>query len=171
MRETEEQPGEEGTNIRPERNAFPRRATSRLGSRTLPLGGQAEEGGEGIWHPEQGDGRPGSRWGTGIPCQPLGFREPIMCPLCSREDRRRRVWVRRQGLLKRHVRPLATQQLHAGAPMRSTTPILPEQRCRVHRERMQQQTDPTRLCRLSSVPLTLFAQRAEPTVSNPGGVE
>jgi hypothetical protein len=48
MRETEEQPGEEGMNIRSERNAFPRRAASRLGSRTLPLGGQAEEGGEGV---------------------------------------------------------------------------------------------------------------------------
>ncbi len=82
MRETEEQPGEEGMNIRSERNAFPRRAASGLGSRTLPLGGQAEEGGEGVWHPEQGDGRPASRWGTGITCQPLGFREPIMCPLC-----------------------------------------------------------------------------------------
>jgi hypothetical protein len=36
---------------------------------------------------------------------------------------------------------------------------------------MQQQTDPTRLCRLSSVPLTLFAQGADTTVSNSGGVE
>jgi hypothetical protein len=82
MRETEERPGEESMNIRSERNAFPRRAASRLGSRTLPLGGQAEEGGEGIWHPEQGDGRPASCWGTGIACQPLGLREPIMCPPC-----------------------------------------------------------------------------------------
>src|SRR5258708_36535736 len=115
MSETEEQPGEEGTNIRPERNAFPRRATSRLGSRTLPLGGQAEEGGEGIWHPEQGDGRPGSRWVTGITCQPLGFREPIMCPPCPREDRRRRAWGGPPGLPSRHVPPLAERRFAAGA--------------------------------------------------------
>lgn len=144
-------------NIRSERNAFPRETASGLGGRTLPLGEQAEESGERVWHPEQGDGKPGSRWGTGITCQPFGFREPIMCPLGSREDRRRRVWVRRQGLLTHHVRLLATQQLHAGAPMRSTAPIPPQQGGRARRERRQQQTHPTGLCRLVAVPLTLLA--------------
>ena len=52
-------------------------------SRHLPLGGRAEEGGESVWHPEQGDRRPASGWGTGIACQPLGKREPIMCSLCA----------------------------------------------------------------------------------------
>jgi hypothetical protein len=94
-----------------------------------------------------------------------------MRPLCSREDQRRRVWVRRLGLLKRHIRPLATQQLHAGAPMRSTTPIPPEQGSRAQRERMQQQTHPAGLCRLVAVPLTLLAQGAHATVYDPGGVE
>ena len=81
MRESGEQPGEEGMGIRSERNAFPRRVVSGLGSRRLLLGGQAEEGGEGIWHPEQGDSGPASRWGTGIACQPLMPREAIMRPL------------------------------------------------------------------------------------------
>ena len=82
-RETEEQSSEEGMQIRSERNAFPRRVVSGLGSRRLLLGGQAEEGGEGIWHPEQGDLWPRSGWGTGITCHPLGEREPIMGSLCS----------------------------------------------------------------------------------------
>jgi hypothetical protein len=66
---------------------------------------------------------------------------------------------------------LAAQQLHTGTPVLSAAPVLPEHRRRAHRERMQPQTDPTRLCRLSSVPLTLLAQGADTTVSNPGGVE
>lgn len=82
-REMEEQLSEEGMQIRSESKAFPRRAASRLSRRSLLQGGQAEEGSEGIWHAEQGDGRPGSGWGTGIACQPLGKRETVMGSLCS----------------------------------------------------------------------------------------
>ena len=82
-REIEGQPGEGGITVRSERNTSPRRAASRLESRPLPLGGQAQEGGESVWHPEQGDRWPGSCWGTGIACHPLGEREPIMCSLCA----------------------------------------------------------------------------------------
>ena len=78
-----EQAGEEGINRRSERNTFPRRTASRLDSRPLALSGQAEEGCEGVWHPEQLDRWPGSGWGISIACQPLGERESIMCPLCS----------------------------------------------------------------------------------------
>jgi len=109
--------------------------------------------------------------GASIARQPLGKRETVMRPLRTREDGRRWCWRRRQGLLKRHVHPLAAHELHAGAPMLSATPITPEQRSGAKRERMQQQTDPTRLCRLWAVPLTLLAQGARATVAYPGGVE
>ena len=82
-REMEEQLSEEGMQIRSERKAFPRRAASRLSRRSLLQGGQAEEGSEGIWHAEQGDGRPSSRCITGIACQPLGKRETVMGTPCS----------------------------------------------------------------------------------------
>ena len=82
-RETEEQSSEEGMQIRSERNDFPRRAASRWSSRLLLQGGQAEKGSEGIWDPEQGDGRPSSRCVTGIAHQPLGKRETVMGAPCS----------------------------------------------------------------------------------------
>src|SRR6516162_8527892 len=77
----------------------------------------------------------------------------------------------RQSLLKRHVHPLATQQVYAGAPMNAATPIVPEQMGRAHREWMQEQTHSAGLCRLVAMPLTLRAQGTDPTVSDPGGVE
>ena len=97
-------------------------------------------------------------------------RETVMGPLRTREDGRRCCW-RRQSLLQCYVHSLAMQQLHTGPPLLSAAPVLPEHRGRAHREWMQQQTDPTRLCRLLSVPLTLGAQGADTTVSDPGGVE
>lgn len=82
-REIEEQPAEGGITVRSERTPFPRRAATRLESRRLALGRRAEEGGESVWDPEQGDRCPGSCWEAGIACQPLGEREAIMCSLCS----------------------------------------------------------------------------------------
>ena len=60
------------------------------------------------------------------------------------------------GLRKYHLDSLVEHKLHAGTPMRSTTPILPEQGGRAHRERMQQQTHPAGLCRLVAMSLTLL---------------
>src|SRR5215472_990419 len=77
----------------------------------------------------------------------------------------------RQSVLKRHVHPLTTQQVHTGASMDSATPIVPEQRSRAYRERMQQQTHSSGLCRLVAMPLALLTQGTDPTVSDPGGVE
>src|SRR6516165_3961661 len=82
-RETEAQSSEEGMQIRSERNAFPRRAASRLSRRPLLQGGQAEEGSEGLWHAEQGDGRASGRCITGIARQSLGKRETVMGTPCS----------------------------------------------------------------------------------------
>jgi hypothetical protein len=134
------------------------------------LGKHAEEGGEGIGHTEELDRDPASSGSASIARQPLGKRETVMGPLRTREDGRRCCW-RRQSLLQCYVHSLAMQQVHTGPPLLSAAPVLPEHRGRAHREWMQQQTDPTRLCRLSSVPLTLRAQGADTTVSNPGSVE
>src|SRR6266566_5252789 len=156
--------------IRSEKHAFPRRTVPRRSEGVLQLGGQAEEVGESLRHAEEPDRDPASSGGAGIARQPLGKRETVMRPLRTREDGRR--WYRRrQGLLQRYVHPLAAQQVHTGAPLLSAAPIPPEQRRRSHRERMQQQTDPTWLCRLRAVPLTLLAQGTYTTVCNPGGVE
>jgi hypothetical protein len=55
--------------------------------------------------------------------------------------------------------------------MFSPAPILPEERCRTHLERMQQDTDPTRFGGGLPVPLTLLAHRATATIANLGAVE
>jgi len=47
-------------------------------ARALQLGGQAEEGGEGIRHAAELDRDPASGWGTGIARQPLLPREAVM---------------------------------------------------------------------------------------------
>ncbi len=47
-------------------------------ARVLQLGGQAEEGGEGIRHTEELDHDPTSSGGAGIARQPLGKRETVM---------------------------------------------------------------------------------------------
>lgn len=156
--------------IRSEKHAFPRRTALYLSEKVLQLGWQTEEVGEGIRHAEELDRDPASSADACIAHQPLGKRETVMCPLRTREDRRRWDW-RRLGLLQRDIHPLAAQQAHTGPPLLSAAPVLPEHRGRAHREWMQQQTDPARLCRLSSVPLTLLAQGADTAVSDPGGVE
>lgn len=56
-----------------------------ISAQTLKPGGQAEEGGEGIWHPEQGEGEATSGWGTGIARLPLSPRETVMRPLAPGE--------------------------------------------------------------------------------------
>jgi hypothetical protein len=137
----------------------------------LKPGGQAEEGGEGVWHPEERDPDPSFSWRTGIAREPLCPREPVMCPLRSQEKRRRVYWLVLEGLLKLHLDLLATHELHGCSAMLPAVPISPEQRSCPDFEGMQQQAHPTRLCRLRAVPLTLLAQGAHTTVTDPGGVE
>ncbi len=124
-RETEEQPGKAGMSIRSEKKSFPRRVASRLGNRTLLLGRQAEEGGEGMWHPEQGDGGPTSRWSTSIACQPLMPREAVMRTLRPRKGRRLWVWLVLARRIWLDVHSLVAHELHAGATMLSATPVSP----------------------------------------------
>src|SRR5215469_17683338 len=76
-----------------------------------------------------------------------------------------------QRVLKRHIHPLTTQQVHAGVAMDSATPIVPEHSSRAHREWMQEQTHSSGLCCLVAMPLTQLAQGTDATISDPGGVE
>src|SRR5215470_772074 len=55
--------------------------------------------------------------------------------------------------------------------MLSAAPILPEERCGTDLERMQEETDPTRLCRGLSMPLALRTLWAVATIAYPGTVE
>ena len=102
---------------------------------------ESEKGSEGIWHPKQRDGGPGSFPGAGIPREPLFVRETVMRPLRTREDGRRWVGRRLEGLWKRHVHALVAYELHAGASMRSATPISPEHSSGANQEPREDETD------------------------------
>jgi hypothetical protein len=157
--------------IRSERKSFPKRAASRLVSRRLLLGRHAEEGGEGIWHSEQGDGWSTSRGVTGISCQPLMPREAVMRTLRPRKGGRREIWLVLVGRTWLDVHPLVAQELYEGAAILSATPVSPQQGSRASLEWMHQHDDPTRLFRVPPVPLILLTQSTGTTISNPGGVE
>ena len=62
-------------------------------------------------------------------------------------------------------------ELHAGTPVLSAAPVPPEQRCGTHRERVQQNTDPTGLRGGFPMPLARLSQRAAATIENSGTVE
>jgi hypothetical protein len=55
------------------------------------------------------------------------------------------------------LHPLVTQELHAGPPMNSPTPVSPEQRLSPDAEGMQQHAHLARFVRFAAIPLTLFA--------------
>jgi hypothetical protein len=92
-----------------------------------------------------------------------------MGALGTGKDRRRHVWEGLAGQV--HLHPLLTEQLHAGSAMLSATPILPEQRSSSHLEWMQQDTDPTRFCGLSAMPLALLSQRTPSTLTDASGID
>ena len=66
----------------------------------------------------------------------------------------------------------SAHELHAGAPMLSATPITHSRSGAEPTESgCEPETDPTWLCRLWAVPLTLLAQGTRATVTDSGGVE
>lgn len=151
----------EAMKLRAERRASPRKdplfsAEDRL------RGPQAEEASEMVWHAEERDAHLPLAWRPTIACQALSPREPNVCPLRSRKDGRGRRgtalagWVRGRP----HLDALSTDQLHTGTSIHSPAPVSPEQRCRTHDKRMQQDTDLPRLHCGASLPLALLAQRA-----------
>ena len=132
---------------------------------------QTERGGKVFWDAEELDRDLASRWSTHIASEPFCPREARVGTLRAGQDHfcaaKRSCGGRRQA----HLNALVPHELHAGAPVRSPAPIAPEQRRGTNPERMQQDTDPTRLCGGFPVPLTLLAQRAAATIADPGAIE
>src|SRR5260370_47069 len=173
MRRTEAKSGQEVMRLRSERRAgpFPRRKHATI-SRDALAREQAEEGGEGVWHPEElHPDQEAIGWRTRIASQPLVPREAVMRPLRPGKDRWRQVWAGLAGRADLDFHALVAQELHAGAAMLSATPVSPAQGSRSYLEGMQQHTDSTRLSSRRPVPLTLLSPPAGATVSYPGGVD
>ena len=92
-----------------------------------------------------------------------------MRPLRTGQGRRQERWASRAAGLYLHLQVLAAE-LHASSPMKSPTPVTPEKRSRSHGERMEQQTDLTRLGSGAALPLTLVAQRAGAATADAGSI-
>ena len=75
------------------------------------------------------------------------------------------------GRRQAHLDALVSHELHTGTPVFSATPISPEQRRGTHPERMEQDTDATRLRGCLSMPLTLQTLWAAAAIADPGAVE
>ncbi len=86
---------------------------------------------------------------------------------------KRRGKSHRSGIGRRHqdLHALMAQQMHAGAPMHSPTPVRPEKRLVSDNQRMQQETHLTRLGGGTAIPLALLAQRAGTTTGETGAVD
>ena len=72
------------------------------------------------------------------------------------------------GRRQAHLDALVSHELHTGTPVFSATPISPEQRRGTHPERMEQDTDATRLRGCLSMPLTLRTLWAAAAIADPG---
>jgi hypothetical protein len=70
-----------------------------------------------------------------------------------------------------HLDALMAHEVHAGAPMFSAAPILPQERGRIHLERMEQHADLAWLGGRAAIPLTLVAQGAGTTTTHAGPID
>lgn len=140
-------------------------AVQSLGSR------EAEKSGKVRWDAEQLERDLFRACGTGIACEPLDSREPVMGTLRPRKVSRSKGRASGGGSIEPHLDTLVAQQVHTRPAMCSAAPILPEQRGGAHAQRMKQDTDLARLLRLVAVPLTLLTQWATATVCNPGRID
>lgn len=157
--------------LRSERQASPRRELShRSREAGLPCP-QAEEASKLIWHPEELDADLPVGWDRGIASQALDPREPKVCPLRPRKDRRSRAALAGWTLGLPDLNLLITNQLHTGSPMLPAAPVLPEERRSCDREGMQQDTDLPWLCSGSAIPLALLAQGTGTTTPNTGTID
>ena len=91
-------------------------------------------------------------------------RETRVRALLTGEDHLRGGW-RSGGRRETDLDALITHQLHTSSPMDSAAGVAPEQRCRTHRQGVQQHTHLAWLTRLVALPLTLFAQWARAAVT------
>src|SRR5579875_3657329 len=158
--------------LRSERLACPRREVPPHKSRGTGLAcQQAEEASKRVWHPEELDANLSLVWRTRITPQTLDPGEPKARPLRPRKDRRPGAALAGWTLHLPDLDLLITYQLHTSSPMLPAAPVIPEERRSCDREGMQQDTDLSRLCGGSAIPLTLLAQGTGPTTANAGSID
>jgi len=80
-------------------------------------------------------------------------------------------WQSCGGRRQAHLDALMSHELHTGTPVFSATPIPPEQWRGTNPERVEQDTDPTRLRGCLPMPLTLQTLWAAAAIADPGAVE
>ena len=170
MGRIEKLPGKEARRLHSEKPACPRRGNP-TAVKTVLHGCQTERGGKDCWDAEQLDRDLSSRWSTRIVSQPLWPREARVGTLRAGKDHFRFAWRGCGGRWWAHLDALVSHELHTGAPVRSPAPIAPEQWRGTNPERMQQDTDPTRLRGCFPMPLTLRTLWAAATIAYPGAVE
>jgi hypothetical protein len=132
---------------------------------------QTERGGKAFWDAEQLDHDWASRWSKGIASQSLLPREASVGSLGAGKDLFRFAGRSYGGRRRAHLDALVSHELHTGLPLLSAAGVAPEQRRGTTPERMQQDTDPTRLRGGFPIPLTLRTLWAAATIADPGAVE
>jgi hypothetical protein len=65
---------------------------------------------------------------------------------------------------------LVAEELYAGAPMNSPTPVMPEKRRIPDSKWMQEYADLARLCSGAAIPLAPLTQRTGTTTANAGSI-
>src|SRR5450432_2609440 len=105
-----------------ERPAFPQKGNVFASKRDGWSGRRKpEKHREGFWDTEERDHRSACRRDPNIACEPLRKREPVMCSLCARKDRRRRDNADLTVLPMLHVHSLRTQESDAGTSIPPAT--------------------------------------------------
>ena len=135
----------------PEKPTGPRREYATVGEAVLHCR-QPERGGKACWDAEQFDRHLVRGGDVPIPSEPLCPRETRVRALRTGEDHLRGGW-RSGGRRETDLDALITHQLHTSSPMDSAAAIAPEQRCRTHRQRMQQHTHAGAACASRGPPI------------------
>lgn len=86
-----------------------------------------------------------------------------MRSLRAGQDHVRCAWRNGGRRREAHLGALVSHELHTGAPMFSSAPIVPEERSRTNGKRMQQHADVARFLGRAAIPLALLTQRAGAT--------
>ena len=159
MRRSEEKPGKEATRLHSEKHSCPRRRHTVADEAVLRrcFRCQPERGGKAFWDAEQLDRDLASRWIPRIASEAFCPRKARVRTLRTGKDHIPLTWRSCGGRRQAHLDALVSHKLPTGAPVLSAAPIAPEQRCGTHRERVQQNTDPTRLRGDFPMPLALLA--------------
>ncbi len=169
MRGIEEKPGKEARRLHSEKHACPRRGNP-TAVKTVLSRRQTERGGKAFWDAEQSDRHLARCGDSRVAREPLLKVETIMRALRTGQGRRRKSWAGRETLLHLHFHALLPKQMHAHSPMKSPTPILPEERSRTDDQWMQQHAHLARLSSSVPLPLTLLPQRTGATTADAGRI-